>query len=75
MGDMMTRKLCEERRIIREGGRTISERTDSEYYDKYLAKLIQDIKACPKEWLDTMLAGIDARDWKALKEKGFVKDC
>jgi len=65
--------LLGQTKIKREGERQISDPTDSEYYDKRLARMVQELKECPKEWKETYLLGIDVRDLKAMKERGLLK--
>jgi hypothetical protein len=70
---MLKLTIAPHRRIQRHGERQISDPTDSEYYDKRLARLANDLRKCPKEWRETFMAGITESDWNAMRHRGFVK--
>lgn len=55
-----------------EGDRQISERTDSEYYDKKLARLAAEFDSLPWKWKKTYLEGLDPADLKELRAREMI---
>lgn len=64
----MGRSNYNRRGIIHIGDKEVYERTNPDYVDERAAKLASDYQKCPKEWRNTFIAGLDSKDWNALKE-------
>ena len=49
------------------------ERTDPDYNDKRMAKLVQDFKECPKDWIGCFVKGLTKFEKDYLVERGILK--
>lgn len=56
-------------RVIHIGDKGIYERTDPDYQDKIMSKLVKDYRACPKEWREAFMAGLPAKERTQLLER------
>lgn len=64
------------RRVIHLGDKEVFERTDPDYMDKRMSKLVADYQSCPKEWKGVFLAGLSNREHAELMDrlKNIKKD-
>lgn len=49
------------------------ERTDPDYVDKQLHRIVSDYLSCPKEWRSTFLHGLSKIEIDHLKKRGVLK--
>ena len=54
------------------GDRQVSEKTDSDYWDKRIADFARTIKSLSPEWAECFVSGLDARDRRELKDRGVI---
>lgn len=56
-------------RVIHIGDKEVYERTDPDYQDKLISKLVKDYHECPKEWRAVFLEGLPTKERDLLKER------
>lgn len=64
-------KIKQSKRVVHVGQTGKHERTDPDYEEKRIAKLVKDYHECPDEWVNVFLDGLTSYDRKAIR--GFFK--